>query len=64
MDRILRREEVQRVSGLSRSTLYEMVAAGAFPGPVKIGRRAVGWRESEVTRWLESRPRASDTEWR
>jgi prophage regulatory protein len=54
-DRILRRPEVEARTGLSRSTIYEMIGRGEFPRPVKLGRRAVGWLESAVTRWLESR---------
>ncbi len=64
MNRMLRREEVLKFSGLSRSTLYEMIRNRTFPAPVRIGARAVGWRESEVVSWLESRHRAAETEWR
>ena len=54
-ERILRRPEVQTRTGLSRSTLYAMMAEGRFPRPVKLGKRAVGWPESAIDRWLESR---------
>ena len=54
--RILRLPEVMKMVGLSRSQIYRMVAAAIFPAPVQIGLRAVGWRESDVRRWLESRP--------
>ena len=53
--KILRRPEVEQVVGLSRSTIYAMMTHGAFPQPVKLGARAVGWRESDVLAWLESR---------
>ena len=56
--RILRRPEVERMSGLSCSTIYEKVANGTFPAPVRLGAKAVGWREDEVLAWIESRPRA------
>ena len=62
LDRILRREEVQRVCGISRSTMYEMIRAGAFPAPVLLTKRNVGWRESDIAGWLASRPPASGTE--
>ncbi len=62
--RLLRRTEVLHLSGLSRSTLYEMVSKGAFPAPVRISARAVGWRAAEVEEWLKSRPPASDNNWR
>jgi len=53
--RVLRRPEVELLVGLSRSTLYAMMAEGRFPKPVRLGRRAVGWREADLRRWLESR---------
>jgi prophage regulatory protein len=53
--RILRRREVTSVSGLPTSTLYEQIALGRFPRPVKLGDRAVGWLEEEVTTWQEAR---------
>lgn len=56
VDRILRRPEVERVTGLARSTIYQAMASDAFPAPVRIGERAVGWRESDILAWLESRP--------
>ncbi len=58
IDRLIRRPEVQRLTGLSRSSLYEMIAAGKFPAPVRIGPRAVAWRESEIHKWIEARPPA------
>jgi prophage regulatory protein len=54
-ERILRRPEVQHRTGLSRSTIYVKMAAGAFPKPLPLGVRAVGWAESEITAWLEGR---------
>jgi len=53
--RIYRRPDVEKLVGLSRSTLYAMMAEGSFPKPVKLGKRAVGWREADVLDWLESR---------
>jgi prophage regulatory protein len=53
--RLLRRGEVERLTGLSRSTLYEWMKRGDFPQPVKLGARIVAWRESDVAAWLESR---------
>lgn len=52
---ILRRREVEALIGLSRSSIYAMIAEGTFPKPIKLGKRAVGWRESDLQAWLESR---------
>lgn len=46
---------VREWTGLSRSSIYAMTAAGTFPKPVKLGARAVGWRESDLAAWLEAR---------
>ncbi len=54
-ERILRRPEVEARTGLSRSTLYAMMAEGEFPKPVLLGKRAVGWPEPAIAAWLESR---------
>lgn len=54
-NRIFRRPDVEILTGLSRSTLYAMMAEGTFPKPVKLGKRAVGWREVDLFNWLESR---------
>ena len=57
--RILRRGEVRERTGLCRSTLYELMQKGAFPRPIRIGQKAVGWLEHEVDDWLNERVRAS-----
>ena len=59
MDKLLRRAEVEQVTGLSRATLYELMRAGGFPEPLRVGPRAVRWRTSEITEWIDSRPRAA-----
>jgi prophage regulatory protein len=50
---ILRRPEVEKRSGLSRSTIYLYMTEGRFPRPVRLGKRAVGWRDSDIRRWLD-----------
>ena len=51
--KILRRSSVENLIGLSRSSIYLMMANGEFPKPIKLGRRAVGWREQDIKDWLE-----------
>ena len=53
--RILRRKQIQDLTGLSRSSIYQRIADGEFPRSVPLGSRAVGWIESEVAEWLRSR---------
>jgi prophage regulatory protein len=52
---ILRRRQVEELTGLARSTLYDQIKKGLFPSPVRIGSRAVGWRYREIKAWIDSR---------
>lgn len=56
---ILRRREVERRTGLSRSSIYALIANGSFPEPIKLSKHAVGWVETEINSWLDGRIRAS-----
>ena len=49
---ILRRPQVEQRTGLSRSTLYQYIKDGDFPKPVRLGLRAVGWLESDISEWI------------
>jgi prophage regulatory protein len=53
--RILRLKEVCKVTGLGRSFIYQLQAEKRFPHSIKLGKRAVGWLEDEVRRWLAKR---------
>lgn len=53
LQQMLRRPDVERVTGLSRSSIYLRIANGSFPKPISLGGRAVGWLESEIRSWLD-----------
>jgi prophage regulatory protein len=56
--RILRLRDVKEMTGLSRSTIYAEIAKGKFPRQMKLtGARCVGWHESAIVQWIESRQR-------
>jgi prophage regulatory protein len=52
---ILRRKQVEKRTGLSRSTIYLRIQKGTFPRPINLGVRAVGWLENEIEAWLAAR---------
>ena len=52
---LLRLYSVKLATGLGRSSIYALEAAGNFPKRVAIGPRAVAWRESEIQVWITSR---------
>ena len=52
---ILRRPQVEQRTALSRSTLYRYLEDGDFPKLVRLGLRAVGWLESDISDWIAAR---------
>jgi prophage regulatory protein len=57
--RILRLKQVKDLTGLCRSSIYQLQAQKRFPQSVKIGPRAVGWVESAVQRWVAEKVQQS-----
>lgn len=55
----LRRRAVQDLTGLSRSTIYDLMARNEFPRPVHLTRKAVAWPESAIAAWLAQRASAA-----
>ena len=65
LERMVRQPEVLEVTGVSAATIWRWVNSGDFPAPVKLGGpggRSIGWRESEMMTWLESRQRFDEAE--
>ncbi|WP_369973867.1 helix-turn-helix transcriptional regulator [Pelomonas sp. KK5] len=46
---------VLRMTSLGRSTIYRLISEGKFPRPVRIGDRAVAWRQTDLDSWSETR---------
>ncbi|KHN90547.1 phage transcriptional regulator, AlpA [Pectobacterium actinidiae] len=51
----MRLPEVLHVTGISRSTLYELSGRKAFPARVPLGGKNVAWVESEIHHWVAER---------
>lgn len=60
-ERALRLPQVCQMTGLGRSMIYQLQAERRFPQRIKLGERAVGWLESEVQAWLDTRTEGSRT---
>ena len=54
-DRILRPRELSNRIGLSPTTLWRLRRRGDLPEPIRLSPGCVGWRSSEIERWLERR---------
>lgn len=53
--KILRLQEVRAITGLSKSTIYDLCSKNAFPSRVNITARTVGWVSSEIYDWVNAR---------
>lgn len=66
-DALLRRQEVERLTGFSRSAIYARLNPVSpqydpdFPKPVPMGNHAVRWVSGEVQAWIHGRIKARDT---
>ncbi len=52
---VLRLPQVEVMTALKKTALYEMMKVGDFPRPIPIGSRARGWLVHEVAAWIEAR---------
>ncbi|WP_426115937.1 helix-turn-helix transcriptional regulator [Pseudomonas sp. DSP3-2-2] len=51
----IRLPEVLRLTGVSHTTIYRMLASGQFPCQIKLGANSVAWIRSEVSDWSRSK---------
>ncbi|CAM3208543.1 helix-turn-helix transcriptional regulator [Vibrio diazotrophicus] len=51
--RFIRLHEVSKMTGLSKSSIYDYMSAGLFPKSCSLGIRSVAWIESEVEQWMD-----------
>jgi prophage regulatory protein len=50
-DRLLGKWAVEERTSLDITTVYRKMKEGTFPQPVRVGRRRVAWRESDIAVW-------------
>jgi predicted DNA-binding transcriptional regulator AlpA len=56
-ERLLTMKAVTAVTSYSRTSINRLIEQRAFPVPVKLGPQRIGFRESEVHAWIDSRRR-------
>ena len=54
VDYLIPRKTVEKLSGLSRATIYRLIKSGKFPRPLSIGTGSVRWRQSDIISWQKS----------
>lgn len=56
--RMLRLRRVLEITGLGKTTIYQLQADGSFPKRVQLTAHSVAWVEEEVLAWLTRRAEA------
>lgn len=60
-DRLIKIEEVQGLSGVSRSQVYNLISGNNFPQPINVSksknRRSSRWSFNEIQEWIEEKKR-------
>jgi prophage regulatory protein len=52
--RLLNIDQVSKIVGLSRSSIYRFISEERFPRPVKLTDHISRWNVSEVNQWVDS----------
>lgn len=60
MRRIIRMNQVPEKLGVSRSSIYRLIAGNEFVQKIQLSSRCVGFFEDDLNKWLEER--AKNTE--
>lgn len=60
-EKVLRLPQVEKITGLARSTVYRLIEQGRFPKQIHLSTRAVGWLESDVHAWIKERTEHSQS---
>lgn len=54
-ERLIRLASVEQQTGLKKSAIYAGAKVGTFPQPIRLSRRCVVWRETEIQQWIAQR---------
>ena len=53
--KIMKLQEVKKMTSLSVSSIYRLASQGRFPRPIKLSERSSGWLEQEILDFLKER---------
>lgn len=53
--KLLRYEDMKRIFGISRSSLYRWEKEGDFPKRVQMGANSIAWKQEDVMEWINKR---------
>lgn len=53
--RLIKISEVIEKTGMSRSTVYDLIGKGKFPQQVQLGPRSIAFVEAEIDSWIRNK---------
>ena len=56
---LLTRQQVEKILGMKRSTIYKWVRQGRLIKPILMSPGCVRWNKTEREDWINSRPKAT-----
>ncbi len=54
LDRYIRIKELAMMLGISKQTIYRLIAQGKFPQQIKLTERTSVWRLSTIEQWIKN----------
>jgi prophage regulatory protein len=60
-ERLISMKEVTDRVPFTKVHIYRLMKRGEFPRSIKIGKRRVCWRESEIETWIASKEFGQDS---
>ena len=57
--RLLRLPEVMEITGLSKTTIYRLMALARFPQNIQLGSNCVAWIAAEIYQFIEEKIKLS-----
>ena len=59
LERIIRLKEVVAITGRSPASIWRDEQKGIFPSRVRLGENSVGWKSSDIQKWIANRERVT-----
>ncbi|WP_417807102.1 helix-turn-helix transcriptional regulator [Thioclava sp.] len=53
-EQLMKRRDVEELTGFSRTTIYRLMSEGTFPRPLKTSANSVRWRLSDLQSWMDT----------
>lgn len=53
--KIFRMQELTKIIGLSKASIYRLIKINAFPAPIQISNRCVGFVSDDIYKWIDEK---------